>query len=101
MISGQWNGEAGLAAGFRALKDHLGHLFDENIRVFREFRSAFGEDVAPSHDAALTSYTFYEALQIGRALEELEFIWFEEPIPDRQHENCVSCLRSSLPAPKR
>jgi L-alanine-DL-glutamate epimerase-like enolase superfamily enzyme len=83
------DGEAGLAAGFRALKDHLGYSFDENIRVFREFRSAFGDDVALLHDAALTSYTLDEALQVGRALEELEFIWFEEPIPDRQHENCV------------
>ena len=88
------DGEAGLAAGFNALKDHLGYSFDENIRVFREFRNVFGNDVGLLHDAALASYTFDEALQVGRVLEELEFIWFEEPIPDRQLENCVKLCES-------
>ncbi|NQW18104.1 MAG: hypothetical protein HQ478_11535 [Chloroflexi bacterium] len=83
------DGETGLSAGFTVLKDHLAFGFEENLRVFREIRNAVGLDVGLMHDAALVTYSFDEALQVGRLLEELEFIWFEEPIADRQHANCV------------
>lgn len=83
------DGEAGLAAGYAVLKDHLPYSPEENIRAFRRFRRVFGDDVGLMHDAALAAYDFEEALQVGRALEEQQFIWFEEPIPDRQHGNCV------------
>ncbi len=41
------------------------------------------------HDAALVNYSFDEAMRIGKTLEQLDFIWFEEPIDDRDHENNV------------
>jgi L-alanine-DL-glutamate epimerase-like enolase superfamily enzyme len=88
------DGEAGLAAGYSALKDHLPFPYDENIRIFEAFRKNFGDGVGLLHDAALVTYTFEEALQVGRALEDVGFIWFEEPIPDRQHASCVALCES-------
>ncbi|MDP6667008.1 MAG: enolase C-terminal domain-like protein, partial [Dehalococcoidia bacterium] len=92
------DGESGLSAGYTVLKDHLAFSTDENIRDFREFRSAFGNDVGLMHDAALAGYTFSEALEVGRALEAQDFIWFEEPVPDRQHRNYVMlCEELDIP----
>ncbi|MBT3995861.1 MAG: hypothetical protein HOF01_08685 [Chloroflexi bacterium] len=83
------DGESGLEAGFTVLKDHLAFAFDENIRVFEHFRNEFGSEIGLMHDAALAGYNYDEALEVGKALEPLDFIWFEEPIEDRQHENNV------------
>jgi len=83
------DGEAGLDDGYSVLKDHLAFSFEENIEVFAKFRDAFGDKIGLMHDAALAGYNYDEALQVGKALEELDFIWFEEPIQDRQHGNNV------------
>ncbi len=83
------DGEAGLEAGYSVLKDHLAFSFKENIRVFEQFRSAFGDHIGLMHDAALVNYTFDEAMRVGEALHNLDFIWFEEPLDDREHEDNV------------
>jgi len=83
------DGEAGLEAGYSVLKDHLAFSFEENIRVFEKFRTTFGDQIGLMHDAALVNYSFKEALAVGEALADLDFIWFEEPIDDREHENNV------------
>lgn len=83
------DGESALEDGFTVLKDHLPYSARENIRLFHELRKSFGDDVGLMHDAALTKYTYQEALKVGRALEEDDFIWLEEPLPDRQLENYV------------
>ena len=83
------DGESALENGFTVLKDHLPYDARENIRLFRELRKSFGDQVGLMHDAALTQYTYEEALKVGRALEEEDFIWLEEPLPDRQLENYV------------
>ena len=48
------------------------------------------------HDAAGYRYSFEEALRVGRALEELDFGWFEEPLADRDqvglHRLCQSLV---------
>ena len=76
--------EAALSQGFRALKDHLSHDPAENIRIFRELRKSVGEEVTLMHDAALANYDFVEAYEVGKVLEELKFLFYEEPLPDRQ-----------------
>jgi L-alanine-DL-glutamate epimerase-like enolase superfamily enzyme len=92
------DGEEGLAAGFTTLKDHLAFSFQENIRAFGLFRDAFGDEIGLMHDAALTSYNFDEALEVGKALEAAGFIWFEEPIDDRLHaENKRLCELLDIP----
>lgn len=69
--------------GFPAVKDHFNGRADENIPWFAAIRDAVGPDVDILHDAAICSYSFEEALRVGRALQELRFGWFEEPLPDR------------------
>ncbi|MCH2316482.1 MAG: hypothetical protein MK524_08860 [SAR202 cluster bacterium] len=83
------DGEAALQNGYEVLKDHLPYDAKVNIRLFHELRQSFGDQVGLMHDAALTQYTYEEALKVGRALETEDFIWLEEPLPDRQLENYV------------
>ena len=80
------DGERGIEAGYSTLKDHLAFLYEDNIDAFESFRNHFGPDVGLMHDAALASYNYDEALVVGRALEATDFIWFEEPIDDRLHD---------------
>lgn len=72
-----------LDMGFSALKDHFSGRGRENVAWSEAVREAIGPNVELLHDAAVCTYTFEEAVQVGRALEQLGFLWFEEPLPDR------------------
>ena len=71
-----------ISSGFPAVKDHFRDTADRNIGLFQAVREAVGSDVDILHDAALAGYTYDEALRVGRALQDLRFGWFEEPLPD-------------------
>ena len=88
------DGESGIEAGFTVLKDHLPFGAIKNIENFRKFRNVFGDKIGLMHDAALVNYTFEEALMVGEELEILNFIWLEEPLPDRHHEDYVNLCRN-------
>ncbi len=85
------------ADGFPAVKDHFYHSVRENIQWFQAVRDAVGPDIEIMHDA-VAIYTFEEALRVGRVLEELDYRWFEEPLPDRQH-NKLKALCDALDVP--
>ncbi len=87
-----------VAAGFAAVKDHFHNGADENIEWMRAERAAVGPDVDLMHDAAGCGYSLEDALRVGRALEELRFRWFEEPLPDR-HLRDLQALCSELDVP--
>lgn len=74
---------AALEAGFPALKDHFLDDAATNIERFEALRAAVGRDIDLLHDAAMCTYSYADALHVGRALEGLGFSWFEEPLPDR------------------
>jgi len=76
--------QAAVAAGFPAVKDHFRGSAQENISGFQAIRSDLGDQVDLLHDAALCHYSWQEALRVGRALEELNYGWFEEPLADRE-----------------
>ena len=76
--------QAAVAAGFPAVKDHFRGRAGENIVGFQAIRAAVGDQIDLLHDAALCHYTWQEALRVGRALEELNYGWFEEPLADRE-----------------
>jgi len=85
-------------AGFPAVKDHFGDSAAANIARFQAVREAVGPDIDVLHDAALAGYTFDEALYVGRALEDLRFAWFEEPLPGaRQAELKRLCHALDVP----
>jgi L-alanine-DL-glutamate epimerase-like enolase superfamily enzyme len=76
-----------VALGFPGVKDHFRRDAKENIVWQQAMREAAGPEIALFHDAAMAHYNYADALRVGRALEELDFRWLEEPIPDtRQGE---------------
>ena len=82
------DGDSALEQGYSVLKDHLSFSVEENLDMFQNLRSYFGPNVGLMHDAALTSYTFNEALMVGKKLSSENFIWFEEPLRDRNIKEC-------------
>lgn len=67
--------------GFRALKMRLGgQPLARDIAVARAVREAVGPDIALMADGN-GAYTLPGAIKMGRALEALDFDWFEEPLP--------------------
>jgi len=50
--------------------------------LLRAAREAVGPDFSLMPDN-VAKYNFTQALEVGRALAELNYHWFEEPIPDR------------------
>ena len=80
--------------GSTALKNHWISTAEQNIFNARSIRQTF-IDIPLPHDAASASYKYEEALFVGRALQDLRFEWFEEPIPDRNFEQ-LQALRSAL-----
>ncbi|NKB71995.1 MAG: mandelate racemase [Candidatus Latescibacteria bacterium] len=67
--------------GFFGYKDHCYHGPETMIEVARQARQAVGPDFHLMHDAVQT-YTYPQAIRVGRALEEQDYFWFEEPLRD-------------------
>ncbi len=69
-------------AGFAAYKIHPpGEGLDADIAIHRAVREAVGPGFALISDP-VQPYSFDEALRLGRVLEELDYLWYEEPLPD-------------------
>jgi len=73
-----------VAAGYPAVKDHFYHSVAENIRWFQAIREAVGPNVDLMHDP-VAIYSLEQAVRVGHALEELDYRWLEEPLPERHH----------------
>ena len=67
--------------GFFGYKDHCYRGPDTMIEVARAVREAVGPDFHLMHDSVQT-YTYTEALRVGRVLDEEDYFWFEEPLRD-------------------
>ena len=67
------------AEGWKAYKIHPPHPADEDIKVCEAVRRAVGEDYALMLDSTW-SYRFPDALRVGRAVERLGFLWYEDPL---------------------
>jgi L-alanine-DL-glutamate epimerase-like enolase superfamily enzyme len=68
--------------GYHGFKIQFWDGLQRDIPRFRAAREAVGPDYPLMQDAA-GMYTFAEALAAGRVLGDLNYEWFEEPIPDR------------------
>ncbi|MBB3899794.1 mandelate racemase/muconate lactonizing enzyme family protein [Roseococcus suduntuyensis] len=75
-----------VADGFRAIKMKIG-LGDPalDLRRVRAVREAIGPDVKLAVDAN-HCFTVPQAIQLGRAMEGLDLLWFEEPISPEDHD---------------
>jgi L-alanine-DL-glutamate epimerase-like enolase superfamily enzyme len=67
--------------GFFGYKDHCYHGPETMMEVARAARAAVGPDFHLMHDSVQT-YTYTQAIRVGRVLEEEDYFWFEEPLRD-------------------
>jgi D-galactarolactone cycloisomerase len=75
--------ESALADGYRAAKFRVGrHAPAREVPILERLRSAAGPDIDLMADAN-GAYAVPTALRVGRALEDLRFRWFEEPLTRR------------------
>lgn len=84
-------------AGWAAYKIHPPTRWREDIEVCRAVREAVGDDFTVMLDSTW-SYSYEEALRVGRAAEELGFHWYEDPLADDDIYNCAK-LREQLDIP--
>lgn len=66
--------------GWTAYKLHPPATAAEDIRVCKAVRKAVGDDYRLMLDSTW-SYDYPDALRVGRAIEEMGFYWFEDPLP--------------------
>jgi L-alanine-DL-glutamate epimerase-like enolase superfamily enzyme len=85
------------AQGFHAYKIHPPAQWQGDIEICRHVRGAVGDDYRLMLDSTW-SYTYTEALRVGRALEELNYYWFEDPLDADDITSYVK-LRQKLDIP--
>ena len=83
--------------GFKGYKIHPpspngGHDYKVDIEVCRAVRKAAGDDFSLMHDP-VGVYTREEAIKVGRAIQELGFIAYEDPLPTKDLEGLVELAR--------
>jgi L-alanine-DL-glutamate epimerase-like enolase superfamily enzyme len=71
---------------------YIGHM--EEIKILRQ---AMGDEFVLAHDP-VQQYNRYEALKVGRLLDELDYLWFEDPIRTTDLEGLVE-LANALDVP--
>ncbi len=85
------------AANWHAYKIHPKQVWREDIRICEAVRKAVGDDYTLMLDSTW-AYDFTEAMRVGRAIEELGFYWYEDPLADQDIYNYVK-LREKLDIP--
>jgi len=85
------------AQGFKAYKIHPpspngGHDYKLDIEVCREVRRAVGNDFTLLMDP-VGVYTREEAIKVGRAIQELGYVAYEDPLPTKDIEGLVELCR--------
>jgi hypothetical protein len=74
------------------IPSYVGHM--EEIK---ELRKALGDEYVLAHDP-VQQYNRFEALKVGRLLDELDYLWFEDPIRTTDLEGLVE-LANALDVP--
>ncbi len=85
------------ADGWKAYKIHPPRDPEEDIRICAAVRRAVGDDFRLMLDSTW-GYTYPDALRVGRAIEEMGFYWYEDPLADEDIYNYVK-LRQKLDIP--
>ena len=84
-------------AGFLATKMKVGLGVKHDIKLAEAVRAGVGDDYSFMVDAN-HCYTTTDALKVGRALDELQAAWFEEPVAPEDHDGYRE-LRQQLTTP--
>ena len=67
--------------GFKGFKDHSMLGVDTNLALARDIRALVGDEMVLMHDP-VQQYTVEDAIRVGRRLEELDYLWIEEPLQE-------------------
>ena len=78
--------------GGKPIPTYMGHM--EEIR---QVRAAAGDEFVLAHDP-VQAYNRYEAMQVGRLLDELDYAWFEDPIRTTDMDGLIE-LNNALGLP--
>ena len=96
------------AEGYLAYKIHPHYFWDPatreptpgrpsnvaaDIETCRLVREAVGPDYVLMYDPWGTYHSLEEALKVGRVLEQLDFAWYEHPMPEYRVESYVRLAR--------
>lgn len=85
------------AAGYHAYKAHPPKDRSLHIPLLRRLREVVGDDYGLMYDPAAI-YSYGEAVKIGRVLEELDYLWFEDPLPvDDAYNLSKLCAELDIP----
>ena len=84
-------------SGWSAYKIHPPTRWREDIEVCQAVRRAVGDEYLVMLDSTW-SYRYEEALRVGRAVEGLNFYWYEDPLADDDIYNYVK-LKQKLDIP--
>jgi L-alanine-DL-glutamate epimerase-like enolase superfamily enzyme len=68
-----------LKRGYKAIKLHVWGRVLDDIRLVRALRKHVGPDVELMLDGS-AGYTLEESVRLGRAMEEADYLWLEEPM---------------------
>ena len=83
--------------GYTAIKLHIWGRVKKDLAACQAVRQAVGDEITLMLDAS-SMYTIEEALWMGRALEEMNYAFFEEPIDHFNHTGLLE-LRRRLTIP--
>lgn len=87
--------------GINAYKFHNYQGPRQNIALFNELRRALGDDFVLMNDP-VCSYSLEEAITVGHVMEDLGFLWLEEPFYEqemlRYQQLCAALTRMPVMA---
>ena len=83
--------------GWLAYKIHPHGVPKADIDICRQTRAAVGDDYVLMLDS-MWSYGYEESVRVGRAIEELDYFWYEDPLAEEDLYNYVK-LRQQLDIP--
>ena len=83
--------------GWKAYKIHPPQDPAEDIKVCEAVRKSVGDDYTLMLDSTW-SYKYPDALKVGRAIEEMGYLWFEDPLNEEDIYSYVK-LRQKLNIP--
>jgi D-galactarolactone cycloisomerase len=86
-----------LKKGFKAIKMKVGLGIKEDVDNVKYLRSIIGNDIKLMIDSN-HAYSYTEALELSRKLEQFDISWFEEPVSPEFYEQ-YSELRSKSKIP--
>lgn len=83
--------------GWTAYKIHPHGIPREDIKICQAVRKSVGDDMVLMLDS-IWAYGYEDALRVGRAVEALDYFWYEDPLAEEDVYNYIK-LRNKLDIP--